>query len=144
MIGMKGFLISEADRAAALDLIHNAGIDALARNGAMLHIFSQDECHLTVSELNSLLNEQTALTEYTESVHSKESIAGFMLILQNAFSGILLVFVLVLLFVVLIVLGHSISSTIASDFVNMGILKTVGFDSSSLRLLQLLQMPLVL
>ena len=139
MIGMKGFLISEADRAAALDLIHNAGIDALARDGAMLHIFRGEECHLTVSELNSLLNEQTALAEYTESIHSKDAIAGFMLILQNAFSGILLAFVLVLLFVVLIVLSHSISSTIASDFVDMGILKTVGLDSNRLRLLQLLQ-----
>lgn len=139
MIGMKGFLISEADRAAMLDLIHNAGIDALARDGAMLHIFPQEEYHLTVSELNSLLNGQTALAEYTESVHSKDAIAGFMLILQNAFSGILLAFVFVLLFVVLIVLSHSISNTIASDFVNMGILKTVGLDSSRLRLLQLLQ-----
>lgn len=139
MIGMKGFLVSEADRATMLDLIHNAGIDALARDGAMLHIFPAKESGLTVSELNSLLNEQTALAEYTESVHSKETIAGFMLILQNAFSGILLAFVLVLLFVVLIVLSHSISSTIASDFVNMGILKTVGLDSMKLRLLQLLQ-----
>ena len=76
MIGMKGFLISETDRAAALDLIHNAGIDALARDGAMLHIFRGEECHLTVSELNSLLNEQTALAEYTESIHSKDAIAG--------------------------------------------------------------------
>lgn len=139
MIGMKGFLISEADRAAALELIHNAGIDALARDGAMFHIFPQEEYNLTVSELNSLLNGQTALAEYTESVHSKDAIAGFMMILQNAFSGILLAFVLVLLFVVLIVLSHSISSTIASDFVNMGILKTVGLDSRCLRLLQLLQ-----
>ncbi len=139
MIGMKGFLISEADRTVALDLIRNAGIDALARDGAMLHIFEAKESERTVSELNSLLNEQTALAEYTESVHSKETIAGFMLILQNAFSGILLAFVLVLLFVVLIVLSHSISSTIASDFVNMGILKTVGLDSSRLRLLQILQ-----
>lgn len=139
MIGMKGFLISESDRTVVLDLIHNAGIDALARDGAMLHIFPDNESGLTVSELNSLLNEQTALAEYTESVHSKDAIAGFMLILQNAFSGIILAFVLVLLFVVLIVLSHSISSTIASDFVNMGILKTVGLDSSRLRLLQLLQ-----
>ncbi len=138
MIGMKGFLISEADRIVALDLIRNAGIDALARDGAMLHIFEAEESERTVSELNSLLNEQTALSEYTESVHSKETIAGFMLILQNAFSGILLAFVLVLLFVVLIVLSHSISSTIASDFVIMGILKTVGRESSRLRLLQIL------
>lgn len=139
MIGMKGFLISESDRATMLDLIYNAGIDALARDGAMFHIFPQEKYNLTVSELNSLLNEQTALAEYTESVHSKDAIAGFMLILQNAFSGILLAFVIVLLFVVLIVLSYSISSTIASDFVSMGILKTVGFNSSRLRLLQLLQ-----
>jgi len=122
-----------------LDLIHNAGIDALARDGAMLHIFPQEEYNLPISELNSLLNKQTALAEYAESVHSKDAIAGFMLILQNAFSGILLAFVLVLLFAVLIVLSHSISGTIASDFVNMGILKTIGLDSSRLRLLQLLQ-----
>ena len=142
MIGMKGFLISEADRAIALELIHNAGIDALSRDGAMLHIFGTEESGLTVSELNSLLNEQTALAEYTEVIHSKEAIEGFMLILQKAFSGILLAFVLVLLFVVLIVLSHSISSTITSDFVNIGILKTVGFDSGRLRLLQLLQYSL--
>lgn len=139
MIGMKGFLISESDRIIALDLIRNAGIDALARDGAMLHIFPTEESGLAVSELNSLLNEQTALAEYTESVHSKEAILGFMLILQNAFSGILLAFVLVLLFIVLIVLSHSISSKIASDFVNMGILKTIGFDSNRLRFLQLVQ-----
>lgn len=139
MIGMKGFLISESDRTIALDMILYAGIDALARDGAMLHIFTAEESELTVSELNSLLNEQTALAEYTESVHSKEAISGFMLILQNAFSGILFAFVFVLLFVVLIVLSHSISSTIASDFVNMGILKTVGIDSGILRLLQLMQ-----
>ena len=139
MIGMKGFLISESDRCIALDIIHNTGIDALARDGAMLHIFPTKENRVTVSGLNSLLNEQTALAEYTESVHSKEAISGFMLILQNAFSGILLAFVLVLLFVILIVLSHSISSAIASDFVNMGILKTVGFHSNRLRLLQLIQ-----
>lgn len=139
MIGMKGFLVSVSDRIIALDLIHNAGIDALARDGAMLHIFPTDESGLTVSELNSLLNEQTALAEYTESVHSREAISGFMLILLRAFGGILLAFVFVLLFVVLIVLSHSISSTIASDFVNMGILKTVGLNSNRLRLLQLTQ-----
>lgn len=137
MIGMKGFLISESDRDAVSDLIQNAGIDALARVGAMLHIFPAGESTLTVSELSSLLNEQTDLAEYTEAVHSRETIAGFMLILQNAFSAILLAFVLVLLAVVLIVLSHSIGSTIASDFVNMGILKTVGLDSGRLRLLQL-------
>lgn len=139
MIGMKGFLISGPDRQAALDLIQNAGIDALARDGAMLHIFPKEGSDLTVSELSSLLNEQTVLAEYTESVHSKETIAGFMLILQNAFSGLLIAFAMVLLFVVLIVLSHSISSAVASDFVNIGILKTIGLTAGRLRFLQMIQ-----
>lgn len=139
MIGMKGFLISEADRQDTLALIENAGIDALARDGAMLHIFPKAESSLTVSELNTLLNERTALAQYTESVHSKETMAGFMLILQNAFGGLLTAFALVLLAVVLIVLSHSIGSAIMADFINMGILKTIGMTAMQLRLLQLLQ-----
>lgn len=139
MIGMKGFLISETDRQIVLDMIENAGIDALARDGAMIHIFLKEESSLTVSDLNSLLNQQTALAEYSESVHSKETIAGFMHILQNAFSGLMAAFALVLLFVILIVLSHSISSTVAFDFVNMGILKTIGITAIQLRLLQLAQ-----
>ena len=135
MIGMKGFLISESDRRAVLEVIKDAGIDALARDGAMFHIFPKEESSLTVLELNRLLNEQTALTEYTESVHSKAAMAGFMLILQNAFSGLLAAFVLVLLFVVLIILSHSISSAVASDFANMGILKTIGLTGVQLRFL---------
>lgn len=139
MIGMKGFLISETDRQAVLNMIGDAGIDALARDGAMIHIFLKEEGSLTVSELNSLLNRQTALAQYSESVHSKETIAGFMLILQNAFSGLLAAFAFVLLFVVLVILSHSISSGIASNFVNMGILKTIGITAIQLRLLQLAQ-----
>lgn len=138
MIGMKGFLICEADREGILDILQNAGIDALARDGAMLHIFFNSD-YMTVSELNSIINEKTELPQYTEFVHSKDAIEGFMLILQNAFSGLLLAFSVVLLFVVMVVLGHSISSTVEEDYVNMGILKTVGYTSADLQKLQLLQ-----
>ena len=136
MIGMKGFLIGEADRAAALDILKNAGIDALARNGAMLHIFSNSG--LTVSELNGVINEKTALAQYAEFVHGKDAILGFMVILQNAFCGLMSAFALVLLIVAAAVIGHSIGGTISSETVNMGILKTVGFDSQRLRAVQLL------
>lgn len=138
MIGMKGFLICEADREDILDILQNAGIDALARDGAMLHIFSVSD-DMAVSELSSLINENTELPKYAEFVHSKDAIEGFMLILQNAFSGLLLVFASVLLFVVMVVLSHSISTTVEADYVNMGILKTVGYTSAALQRLQLLQ-----
>lgn len=137
MIGMKGFLICQEDHNALAELIQSSGIDALARDGAMLHLFSDRA--MTTSTLNQAVNENTSLPAYTEFVHSAQAIAGFMLILQNAFSGLLIAFVIVLLAAVLVVLGHSIGSTIESDYRDMGILKTVGFTSSALRRLQLLQ-----
>ena len=137
MIGMKGFLISQEDHDILAEMIRTSGIDALARDGAMLHIFS--DTGRTTSELNQIINDGTSLPAHTEFVHTKEAIAGFMLILQNAFSALLIAFVIVLLAAVLVVLSHSIGSTIESDYVDMGILKTVGFTSGALRRLQLSQ-----
>lgn len=139
MIGMKGFLVSEKDWRKALDILQNAGVDALARDGAMLHIYPDGANGLTASELSSRINEQTILAEYTEDLHSRDTMTGFMLILQNAFGGILLAFVVVLLLVVGIVLGHSISNTLVSDYVNIGILKTQGLTAGMLRQIQILQ-----
>lgn len=137
MIGMKGFLICPEDFDKIAQMIGNSGIDALARVGAMLHIFT--DTNLISSQLSNIINENTTLSEHIEFVHSADAIRGFMLILQNAFSSLLIAFVLVLLAVVFVVLGHSIGSTIESDYVNMGILKTIGFTSQRLRRIQLLQ-----
>lgn len=139
MIGMKGFLIGEEDFLEIRQIIQSSGIDALAREGAMLHIFANESNPSTAAQLNQVINENTALSTYAEFTHSEGAIAGFMLILQNAFSALLLAFVLVLLFVVMIVLGHSIRSGIETDYTNMGILKTVGFTGGDLQMLQLTQ-----
>lgn len=155
MIGMKGFLISEADYAGIVRTIQDSGIDALARDGAMLHVFQAEikgetpphirsAERVTVSRLNQIMNENTELPQYSEFLHSGSAIAGFMLILQNAFSGLLAAFVAVLFFVVLIVLGHSIGSSIEADYVNMGILKTIGFTGGKLRRIQLAQYLIVI
>lgn len=137
MIGMKGFLVCEADWKEIQRTIQERGKNALAREGAMLHIFSDGS--ESVSDLNRVMNENTALSMYTEFIHSEDAIAGFMLILQNAFSGLLLAFVFILLFVAMVSLGHSLSSGIEADTVNMGILKTVGFTTGKLRRVQLMQ-----
>lgn len=137
MIGMKGFLICEADWQEIQKTIRQRGKNALAREGAMLHIFSDGS--VPVSDLNRVMNEKTALPMYTEFIHSEDAIAGFMLILQNAFSGLLLAFVLVLLFVAMVTMGRSLSSGIEADTVNMGILKAMGFTTGKLRQVQLMQ-----
>ena len=136
MIGMKGFLIGQADYDEITETIQSSGIDALARTGAMLHIFSGN-ANLTASELNQLLNSKTALASSTEFIHTKGAISGFMLVLQNAFSALFAAFVMVLLVATMTVLGHHIIFSIEADRANLGILKTVGFAGNDLCRIQL-------
>lgn len=133
MIGMKGFLIGQDDYEEIADRIDHSGVDALARTGQMFHIKQRDQSALNPTQFNQLLNNETNLNEYTSFVYSKEAITGFMLILQNAFTGLFLSFALILLFVSLIIVSYSISAVIEQDRKNMAILKTVGYDGTMIR-----------
>lgn len=139
MIGMKGFLICRQDYDEITQTIAQSGGNGLARCGYMLHISSADAT-ITAAQFNALLNQNTRLNSYTEFTHSDDAISGFMLTLQNVFTGLLLAFVVVLLLASLIVLSHSISGAIEQDTVNMGILKAIGYTTGKLRRVQLLQM----
>lgn len=139
IIGMKGFLISETDYTAISQTITENGIDSLAGNGAMIHIYTGDDNTLSVSEINRLLNENTPISQYTEFIHSAGAIEGFMGILQNAFCGLLAAFALILLAAAMAVMGHSISGMIEQEYKNLGILKTIGLTGSRLIRLQLIQ-----
>lgn len=137
MIGMKGFLVNVGDYENAEMQIGESGINALARPGAMFHIDTQEQ--VSAAEVNTQINQKTSLSEYTEFIYSRETMEGFMMILQNALGGILLAFAIILLIAVMVVIAHSINSTIASDYVDLGILKTMGVSSQMLERVQLIQ-----
>lgn len=139
MIGMKGFLVNGQDHEEIAGMIAESGADSLARAGFMLHISQVSDRDLTAAQFNAFLNENTSLTSYAEFTHSREAITGFMLTLQNVFTSLLLAFAAILLLASMAVLSHSIGSTIEQDYVNMGILKTMGFTSGKLRKIQVLQ-----
>lgn len=136
MIGMKSFLVNPSDLAALTAQAQSAGIDALARGGAMLHIYGNG---IGTAELSSILNSTTRLPQFSEFTHSSATISGFMLVMQNALTGFLLAFVAVLLVVTVIVLGHSIGSAIEQDTRNLGILKSMGFTAAKLQQVQVVQ-----
>ena len=139
MIGMKGFLISEQDYRAILQIIAETGMDSLAKSGAMIHIFTDNKSNITVTGVSRLLNDNTPISQYSEFIHSAEAIEGFMGILQNAFCGLLAAFSLILLAAAMAVLGHSISGLIEQEYKNTGILKTIGLTGTRLIRLQLIQ-----
>ncbi len=136
MIGMKSFLICGEDHEKITGMIHDAGIDALARDGYMVHIFQSEAG--SAAQLNGVLNRDTELLQYTEFSHSDSAIYGFMMTLQNVFTGLLLAFVLILILVSMIVMGHSISSSQEQDMEDTGILKTIGFTTQKLQKIQML------
>ena len=130
MIGMKGFLISSETYGEILSIIEENGMDALARDGVMIHI--RTEKGFTASEINRELIENTPLSLYTEFIHSADTIAGFMMILQNAFCAIFAAFAVVLLGAAMAVMGYSISGLVDQEWKNLGILKTLGFTGRQL------------
>lgn len=139
MIGMKGFLISAGDYEKILQKIEKAGRDRLAESGAMIHLSVKDGSKINMSAVQQILYENTPLSEYTEFMYSADAVEGFMVILQNAFCGLLAAFAMVLLGTAVIILSHSISGIIEQEHKNMGILKTVGFTGPQLMCQQMVQ-----
>lgn len=139
LMGMKRALVTENDMQKLERMIHEAGEEARVSIGSAIHISKKVDCDLTLANLQQILSEKTELLQISGFSYSKATITGFMLILQNIFAGFLIVFVLVLMVVALIIVGHSISSSIEQDYVDMGILKALGYTRTDLRIVQLLQ-----
>ena len=139
IMGLKSILFNEKDLKDLKDTFEYVGDASLGIAMYGFHITRKDTCALSDSGFQRLLNERTDLTKYVGFAYQKAAVAGFMLMFQKIISGIFLVFVLVLLIVALIVIGRSITSTIEEDFVDMGILKAVGYTKGGLRRVQVLQ-----
>lgn len=139
IMGIKSILFNGKDLNDLKDIFEYAGSAASGTSIYGFHITRKDICALSDSGFQRLLNERTDLTQYVGFAYQKAAISGFMLMFQKIISGIFLVFVLVLLIVALIVIGRSITSTIEEDFVDMGILKAVGYAKGDLRRVQVLQ-----
>lgn len=137
VMGIKTILMEEATQK---ELMKKAGEqeDTTIRIGNELHIFQQGNT-LSANEFQSRLNEQTDMKNYTVFSYGFDTVAGFMLIMQDVFSGFLLLFVMVLLIVAMLVLGHSISSSIDQEYVDIGIMKAIGFSNRNLRNALILQ-----
>ena len=139
MMGMKTMLVSEADIRTLEENIKEAGENAISGIGSAFHIFMNKKSEMTVSEFQRKINEQTDLNSYAWFTYQKDTMIGFMLILQNIVAGFLLVFVLVLLVVASLVISHSIVSSIEQDYTDMGILKAVGFTKQDLQMVKTMQ-----
>ena len=139
LMGMKQAIVTGNDMRKLEEMIREAGENTSVNAASAIHIVKKADNDLTLNDLQKLLGEETDLLQIPGFSYSRSTIMGFMLILQNIFAGFLIVFVLVLMMVAMIIVGHSISSSIEQDYVDMGILKALGYTRTDLRIVQLLQ-----
>lgn len=139
LMGIKQTLITPTDRKKLAARIENAKERASGRNECLFHLTKNPDIDMSEGEFQKLLSEKTGLADAAVWSYPKSAIMGFMLILENIFAGFLIVFVMALLAVAMIIIGHSISSSIEQDYVDMGILKAIGYTQADLRMVQILQ-----
>lgn len=138
MMGLKTFLISEEDMEFFKGSCQESSKEDSILQGTVFHIFQTKAAKLSGVQLEQEINKETGLTSYAQIKLTASQARNYMLLLVNIFSGILLVFVVLLVIVALIIIGHSISNSMEMDYVNMGVLKAVGFTNIKLKVVYVL------
>ena len=103
------------------------------RSYNIIHIFKKANGSQTMNELKRSINQSTHMMDYSMLTISKEESKSFTLMLTQIISGIMIIFLILLFVVVLVVIGHSISTGIEADYTNLGVLRAVGFSKGGLR-----------
>lgn len=132
VIGIKTLLVNAQD----MQVLMRLGSDASVKNaaaGTIFDITKADDSEHSMLKYAQELNKQTGVSNYAMISMSKAQALIYEMLLVNIFSGILAVFIILLLTIAMIVMGHSISSSIELEYVDYGILKAMGITSKKLR-----------
>lgn len=139
MMGIKTVLLSDADMKELLKSAREETADNSFYEGIILNVFQKENSKLSFLKFEQELNRDTGVTAYSWLSMGTSQAIGYMLILTRIFSGSLLVFIALLLVITLIIMNHSISSSIEMEYVNLGILKAVGLTQGKLKMILMLQ-----
>ena len=135
IIGTKQLFISQSD----FDKLDNA-IDENETSTMykynMVNIYQSDTSTLTYKNFEREVNGIFACSDLTLGQPMSKN---YTMLLNQIFSAILLAFAVILLIVTLIIISHSVSTSIEMEYVNLGILKALGFTKGQLRSVIIIQ-----
>ncbi len=140
-IGIKQIFISENDfeRLCAESLDDESSPVPLLFLSRILHVFRDESSTLSVSELKKELNRECMLVDKSLFTQSKDTSIEITTVFTDTGTKILYVFVTLLIIIILISINHSITATIETEYVSLGILKAQGFTKRQIRLIYALQ-----
>lgn len=135
--GMKNAWISDSDY-EMLRKAYEAGDQALS-SADNLMIYQKKDGSLSEKEFKNEIDEQTGIISTSYMMITKNEFITYATMMTNLFSAVMVVFAILLFAGVLGIVGHSITSTIEMDYVNLGILKSQGYRKQELQAIYSLQ-----
>lgn len=139
VIGWKQVFISDEDFARVQREAKEKEDKNTTADCHVLQIYKSDSCNLTSNAFKRQVNLDTGIVDHAVGTLTKDMAQHYTNLFPEIIFSILTVFIGFLLVIVLIVMGHSISTGIEMDYVNLGILKAQGFSKGKIRSVFLLQ-----
>lgn len=141
-IGYKRLFVNGEDLKAMFTDAKEAETEEKTADYHLLMVDKADGCGLTDAQFRRKLNLDTGITDNGTGSLTKDLSMHYTGLFPEIISAILMVFIVLLVCILLIVMGHGISSEIEMDYVNLGILKSYGFGQGRIRLVFVLQYTL--
>lgn len=144
LMGVKTVLVSDATMQMLNDKVNEyiGSYGAEIQRNWMQRIYllniSKSSPDITDADFERELNKDTSYANYCMITMLKNQANTYMMLLVNIFSGIMILFIVILFVVAMIILSHNISSSIEQDYVNLGILKAVGMTNRDIKLYMLI------
>lgn len=104
-----------------------------------VNVYQKADSARSTMDFEKELNTNNLISKYSLISLASSQAQYYTMILINIFSGILIGFAIILMIITMVVMGHSISSSIELEYTNIGILKAIGFQQEKLRIVILLQ-----
>ena len=130
-IGWKQVFISDED----FDELYNRWKpmeDPYIFDYTAVSVYKADDCGLTPGKFLRKLNLETKAADIALGALTREQTERFSTLLPDILIKLFTVFVIFLFVIVLILVSHSVSTEIESDYVTFGILKSQGFSREKL------------
>lgn len=108
-------------------------------NFRILRVFKSADCTLADPQFKRQLNLETGIIDNSIGSLTKTQSAYYTSLFPDIICSVLMVFISFLMVVVLIVMGHSISTGIEMDYVNLGVLKSQGFTRGKIQIIYAMQ-----
>ncbi len=143
VIGFKQVFLSKEDFSRLSKTLGEAGSNLLAEC-CILHIYQAKDSSLSSVEFKKILNKESGVSDGSNITLSIDDSMHYTNMFIQIGIGILAVFIILLFLIVLIVMGHSVSTGIEMDYVNLGILKSQGYTKGKIRLIFILQYTLAM